>query len=123
MLANVWHGRYPLRRAFWLFYVGGFFVCWVVVGIIYIPFFYLHVRTLGFIIAWLCFFFYIVVASVGVWRSAGAYTRTEANKLWPIAAKAVVCIAVARILWSLANGGAANILAHVTNGIDVGIAE
>jgi hypothetical protein len=123
LLAKLWRGHFSLRRSFWLFYVTGFFICWMVAGILYLPFFFLHIRTVGFIEAFLCFAFYYVVTSVGVWRSANAYPYTGAARFWVVATKGIVCIVAARILWSWANGGAANIIAHVTNGIDVGIAQ
>ena len=122
-LAKLWWGRYSLRRTFWLFYVLGFSITWFVTAVIYVPFFFLHVRTLGFIVAFLCFAFYFIVSSVGVWRSADAYPFTGAARFWAVAAKGVVCLAVIRVLWSFANGGALNIMAHMTGGIDVGISQ
>jgi hypothetical protein len=123
ILERLWRGYYPLRRSFWLFYVAGFFVCWTIAGILYIPFFFLHIRTLGFVTTFLCFAAYYVVTSVGVWRSANAYPYTGAARWWAVVAKGVVCVVAARILWAWVNGGAANIIARVTNGIDVGIAQ
>jgi hypothetical protein len=121
VLTKLWWGRYSLPRTFWLFYVLGFPITWLFAAAIYVPFFFLHVRTLGFIAAFLCFFFYFVVSSIGVWRSANAYPFTGAARFWAVAAKGVVVVVVVRVLWSWANGGALNIMAHMTGGIDVGI--
>jgi hypothetical protein len=123
ILTKLWWGRYSLRRAFWLFYVLGFLITWLIAAIVYIPFFFLHVKTLGFIAAFLLFSVYFVISSVGVWRSANAYPFTGAARFWAVAAKGVVCIAVARLLWSLADGGALNVIGHMTGGIDVGMSQ
>jgi hypothetical protein len=122
-LVKLWRGEYPLSRAFWVFYVLGFFVCWLVAGILYLPFFFMHVRTLGFVVVFLCFSFYFVASSVGVWRSAGTVPSAGSTRFWAFAAKGVVCVVAGRILWSWANGGALNILARLTGGIDVGIIQ
>jgi hypothetical protein len=123
ILAKLWGGQYSLGRAFWVFYVLGFPICWLIAGILYAPFFFLHVRTIGFIVALLFFCFYLVVSSVGVWRSANAYQSTGAARFWCFAAKGIVCIVAGRILWSWANGGALNLIARMTGGIDVGIIQ
>ena len=123
ILIKLWWGKYSLRRTFWLFYVLGFPLTWAVASVIYLPFFFLHIRTLGFIATFLCFFAYFIITSVGVWRSADAYPFTGAARFWAVAAKGIVCLFAARILWSWVNGGALNIVGHMTGGIDIGMGQ
>jgi hypothetical protein len=121
ILRKLWWGQYSLQKAFWGFYVLGFFVCWLVVGLVYAPFFILRLRTIGFILSFIIFISYQTVAAVGVWRSANTYPFRGFAGFWAIAAKAVVCLVVGRFLWALANGGALALMARMTRGIDVGI--
>jgi len=123
ILRKLWWGQYSLPKTFWGFYVLGFFACWAVVGLVYTPFFILHLRTIGFILTFIIFVSYETIAAVGVWRSANAYPFHGFAGFWAIAAKTVVCLVVGRFLWSLANGGALALMARMTGGIDVGISD
>jgi hypothetical protein len=123
MLQKLWGGGYSLSKAFGGFYVLGFFACWFVSGLIYTQLLFLHLKTIGFILAFLTFISYFAIASVGVWRSADADPSQGFGRFRAISAKAVVCLVVGRFLWSLSNGGALGLMGRMTGGIDVGISN
>src|SRR6266436_6152782 len=102
-LRKLWWGQYPLVQAFWGLYVIGFFLSWIVAAIIAAPFLLLHMRPIGFAIWYALTISYLIVATVGTWRSADAYPLT---RWWPVLAKIWICIWTARIIWGLSNGGA-----------------
>jgi len=111
MLRKLCWGQYPLVSAFWGFYVFGFFASWIVAGAIAAPFLLWHMRPIGFGIWYALTISYLIVATLGTWRSADAYPLT---RWWPVLAKIWICIWSARIIWGLSNGGAAMILNRVT---------
>jgi hypothetical protein len=116
VLRRVWWGQYSLPRAFWGFYVLGCAAAFICVALVLVASYRLRVGTLGFLLAVVLINGYWIVVSVGVWRSASAAKHSPG---WAIAAKAVVCISVARVLWYLANGGALFLMDRLTAGIDV----
>jgi MFS family permease len=110
VLRKLWWGQYPLVQAFWVFYVAGFLGCVVFASITYAVFYAIHARPFG-VLAWaFVFTCYLLIASVGVWRSADAYPCT---RWWPIWAKIVVGLFAARVFWSLANGGARSLVDRI----------
>jgi hypothetical protein len=118
-LKDLWWGRCPLGEAFWGFYVIGTIVCWIIIFVIYIPFYILHLSTIGLILAFIIYCSYFFVSSVGVWHSADAYPFQGAARFWAIAAKIVVCLYVGRFLWGAANGGALQLMAVLTGGVGI----
>lgn len=92
---RLWRGHYTLGRSFWGFFVLGTCVAWIV-GIFGGFFFVLYPHTV--LIYRLLFLGFLIIAAVGVWRSADAVARSEqhsrtfSDSAKRIAAKAVVVV-------------------------------
>jgi hypothetical protein len=112
VIRKLWWGQYSLSKAFWGFYVFGFIGFALLVAVIDGLTFPFHGTGVGFVLGIAIVYLYGVIASVGVWRSASAY---KANRVWPALAKAIVCIAIARVVWFLANGGALELFGRFTS--------
>jgi hypothetical protein len=111
VIHDLYWGKYRLAVAFWGFYVFGALVCLVVGVALMIPFSLLGLAGLGIFFGTLLMWSYWFVATVGVWRSANAYPFT---RWWPNVTKLFVVMWTARLLWQLANGGAAALMEKVT---------
>ena len=99
IIRKLWSGAYSLPVAFWGFYVVGILVTVAAGGIISFASGYLEVYWITLIAIWL----YGVVASVGVWRSAGASLKSPVllTKMWGYGARLIVLVAIARALFAL----------------------
>ena len=65
----------------------------------------------------------MLIALIGVWRSATAYPSQGGHEAWGILAKLFVASIGARVVWALANGWALRVLPHLTGGLDVGFGD
>jgi len=102
-----------LAAAFWGFYVIG----WIPVIFIalFIRFAFestanlpgaAHWKGLGFGISFVLFWIYMIIAVVGVWRSAARY---QGSRLWSFLARLAVAIWIGRVLLWLGDGHALKI--------------
>lgn len=119
MLRKLWWGQYSLVKSFWLFYVLGVVLVFValvlLVGILIFLGTFLAIpilKQLVLLIIYGVWLGYLLIASVGVWRSADAYPYT---RWWPRMSKCVVAIIALMWVYSLLAGGAANWLAEFTS--------
>jgi hypothetical protein len=90
------------------------------------PFYALRASTIGFALWVLVIGGYWVIASIGVWRSASSYPSQKVadvqvltsgwrgRHFWAVAAKVVVVIFAARVLWWLVKGGALGLMQRLT---------
>jgi len=108
VLGKLWRGQYSLPRTFWGFYILGQIACFALLAIILIISYRSHLGTLGFIFGFLIISCYWIIAAVGVWRSASTYLASPIwmTRAWAVAARGVVVLFAARVVWGLANGGA-----------------
>ena len=126
VLRRVWQGKYSLRVAFWGFYIVGLTACLVVsVVIISLSAFlsyggFLGARPIAFAIAFVLTDLYLPLATVGVWRSAGAYWTSPIwmRRIWAAAARLWVTIWIAKIAFNLADGGALAIVQRIAGDIE-----
>ena len=105
-LRRLWQGKYSLPASFWGFYCAGQFVCVFVAG--HLLFFsrLVDARPIAFPLLFALTFAYWLIASVGVWRSAGAYWTSPIwmRRIWAGAARIVVIAYVANVAFGLASG-------------------
>ena len=88
-LRRLWHGQYSLRQSFWGFYViGGFLIVGVAGGVSGV-FIFFNAQPMGAVAAAVIIVGYVLVATVGTWRSASNYPLT---RWWPTLAKFVILI-------------------------------
>lgn len=110
-LRTLWEGGHSLPRAFWGYYVLGAAGCLFVSLLAVVPFAFLHLSPLGYLVAYALMAIYGTVATVGVWRSADASTPP----FWPATlAKAVVVYWTFGVFVYLANGGLRRIFDLIT---------
>ena len=108
LLSRLWQGKYTLPVAFWGFYCAGPASCLVVSGAIVALGWWLDARPIARAIALALTYGYLVIATVGVWRSAGPYFASPIwlSRIFAAAARFVVAAWIAAIALRLANGGA-----------------
>jgi hypothetical protein len=116
VLRKLWWGQYSLPMAFWGFYVFGWLAILILFFIILIASYSFHSGTVGFILGIIVLNCYWLMAIVGVWRSANAASKV--SPIWPLAAKAVICLSVIRAVWWLMNGGAHTLMQRMTAPMD-----
>ena len=111
-LGKLWQGGYSLPVAFWGFYCGGWLVWIVVFLLIFAASRFALYASLAFDpspIAWIVYYVlhlaYLVVSSVGVWRSAEPYWMSPEGmrRYWAGAARVVVIIWIAAVARGLLN--------------------
>ena len=121
MLRKLWRGEYPLRKAFWGFYVGVGLLSLFATGLLVFLSRLINARPVAFAVGLVALWTYATIASVGVWRSAGADVTSPfwVVRMWAIAARVVVLLLAARICWNLINGGAATLLGIITGHLEV----
>jgi hypothetical protein len=105
IIRKLWWGLYPLPRAFWGFYVLGFFAVWLIVGIPMAIFmgYFPGLRPIFKIVALLAIWGYWAVAAVGVWRSSNDSKHYIA--FWRYAARTVVLISALKVIFTVSAGG------------------
>jgi len=92
VLKKLGRGDYPLVTAFWRFgfvvplVMGLLFVAWMFFGLSVLPQF---LFALGLLSAFPLFFGYGIISSVGIWRSASAYSGPS---IWSVLSKILVVL-------------------------------
>ena len=109
-MRSLWSGEYPLRTAFWKFFVGGSIFFFLLCFGLGAAFYLVGLRPLMVAIFAIGLIAYPLFASVGVWRSAIGGTYAD------LLAKGIVLIIWGRFLWWLANGGAQNTIGNFMSG-------
>lgn len=95
---TLWRGRYPLGRSFWGFYILGICIAWIL-GIFGGFLFILYPPSL--LIYRLLFVGYLIIAAVGVWRSANAIAQNEQQSQTFVDSAKIVAAKVSVVLVSL----------------------
>jgi hypothetical protein len=105
VLSNLWEGKYSLGRSFWGFFLLGTFVAVIVGMLAGIPFLLIDARATAGAVFQLIFWGYLIIAAVGVWRSANALITIKSGRASVAAADYVKIFAakVFVILWMLGN--------------------
>jgi hypothetical protein len=112
-LGKLWRGEYALPVAFWKFYCGGQLACAVLYVFAFVAgrllFHRTHIIDPSRIISIVCYVLltiYVVVASVGVWRSADAYWKSTVGmrRFWAGAARVIVFVWIANVARGLIVG-------------------
>ena len=106
---KLWRGEYTLPVAFWGFFCGGL-IAWILVFFLVFAagrfVFYLTLgadpTSLALIVCSVVFHAYLIMASVGVWRSAEPYWTSASGRFWAGAARVVVAMWMANVVvWSV----------------------
>lgn len=120
MLRKLWWGQYSLAQTFWGFYVLGFLAVILICGLALLASYQMRMGTVGFIIAFIVFWTYLLITSIAVWRSASAHLASPIwmTKIYGIAARGIVLLYLGRAFWFLANGGALFLMARMTGRLD-----
>ncbi len=107
-LRRRWQGKYSLPVTFWGFYCAGLVACLVLAGAIVALGWSLDARPIARATALALLYSYLLIATVGVWRSAGAYWASPIwmSRIWAAAARLFVIAWIGTIAFRLANGGA-----------------
>ncbi len=108
VLNKLWRGAYSLPLAFLGFFVFGMWAALFVAAIVLFVFYQLQLHTIGSSVAFLLIASYWLIASVGVWRSARPSIASDSwvNRIEGFAARGVVLLLAAYVLWSLWDRGA-----------------
>ena len=126
VLRRLWQGKYALPVTFWLFYCVGLFACMFLSGIL--VFLGLEIssssgfdaRPIARASGLALVYGYLLIATVGVWRSAGPDLASPIwlSRIWAGAARLVVAAWVAMIAFRLADGGALRVLQWIMGDMD-----
>ncbi len=116
ILQKLWSGQHSLPLAFLGFFVFGFWVVLFLAAIVSLIAMQLQLDRLGFILAFVIMVSYWLIASVGVWRSAGVsmVSDNSVSKVEAMAARGFVLLVAAYAFWSLYNGGALWLMQRVS---------
>jgi hypothetical protein len=108
VFTKLWRGQYSLPAAFLGFFIFGSWGALFVAAMVMLIFSQLSFYAAGFVVAFLILVLYWLVASVGVWRSAGASMASGnwVSKLEAFLARGFVLLIAAYAAWSLYAGGA-----------------
>jgi len=119
ILRRLWQGKYALPTAFWGFHVAGGIACLVLAGIIvflgwesvFLGWRF-DARPVTRTAALVLLYGYLLTATVGVWRSAGAGLASPIwlSRIWAAAARFVVAGWIAMIVVRMANGGVGGVV-------------
>jgi len=126
VLRRLWQGKYALPVTFWLFYCVGLFACMVLSGILIFLGFAISLsagfdaRPIARAAALALAYAYLLIATVGVWRSAGPGLASPIwlSRIWAVAARFVVAVWIAMIAFRLADGGAVRVLQWIMGDMD-----
>jgi len=126
VLRRLWRGKYPLSVAFWLFYCVGLFACMFLSGLLVFLALEIFVssgfdaRPIARVTALTLLYCYLLIATVGVWRSAGPGLASPVwlSRIWAGGARFVVAAWVAMIAFRLADGGALRVLQWIMGDMD-----
>lgn len=85
-VSRLWHGELSLRKAFWLYFIFGYFAAFLISTLLYAVLFFAFGRSIPPLLGILALSMigYMFVAGTGVWRSA---TRYQGTRVWPALAK------------------------------------
>ena len=102
---KLWWGLYPLRTAFWGFYILGGLSAGIIpaMAAVFIALAMPSLKPILYPAIVFAFWAYMALATVGTWRSA---SNTEGGSIWPTAAKWCVGFVAAVFLYRMINGGA-----------------
>jgi len=102
IFGKLWYGLYSLPKAFWGFYAFGFLVVYFLIATFFLSF-KPSLGVSGYLLGLVVLWTYVTIASVGVWRSAGAKFREPIwlDRMWAIAARCVVIIVTLGFVWNL----------------------
>ena len=116
VLAKLWRGGYSLPMAFLGFYVFGYWAVFFLAAIIAVIGMQLQGERVGFVAAFLIVAIYWVIASVGVWRSAGPSFASNnwVARLEGVAARGLVLLVAVYALWTIYAGGVIWLMQRVT---------
>ena len=116
VLSKLWRGEYSLPLAFLGFFVFGMWAALFAAAIVLFIFYQLVLPSVGSATAFLLMASYWFVASVGVWRSAKASVTSDSwvSRIEGFAARGVVLLLAAYVLWSLWSGYAPWLMQRVT---------
>jgi hypothetical protein len=116
-IKKLWSGGYSLPVAFWLFYILGICIAFLLVVVIVLAAIQVGRFDLGVVIAsvpvWTCW----IVSVVGVWRSAAPYIAANGAKaFWGWAARILAALLTARGLYGLIFEGVSESLLVIVRG-------
>src|SRR5438445_5298384 len=116
VLTKLWRGEYSLPLAFLGFFVFGMWAALFVAAVVLFVFYQLQLYTFGAAVAFLFIASYWLITSVGVWRSARPSTASDgwANRIEGLAARGVILLLAAYVLWSLWDRGALWLMQRAT---------
>jgi hypothetical protein len=120
-LRKLWRGVYPLHVAFWIFYVIGYFVAMIVGGLLLFFLTPYGLRPIGFILGLFLALAYMLIATVGVWQSAGVRMKSPIwmDRVWAAAARAIVGLYAMLFIVGMINGGAVALMARLTGRLEL----
>jgi hypothetical protein len=112
VLRRLWQGKFSLPMTFWGFYCAGLIACFVLSGMILFLGRVFGTRSIAFALGLALTYGYLVVATVGVWRSAGPSWASPIwlSRIWAAAARLWVIGWIANVAFNLADGGAAALM-------------
>ena len=128
VVRRLWDGKYTLPVAFWGFYVAGGIVCLVLAGVIVFlgwETVFLHwrfdARPVTRALALALLYGYLLIATVGVWRSAGPGLASPIwlKRIWAGAARFIVAAWFGMIAFRLADGGAGAVVRWIMGDADL----
>jgi hypothetical protein len=116
VLTKLWRGEYSLPLAFLGFFVFGMWAALFVAAVVLFVFYQLQLHTFGAAVACLLIASYWFITSVGAWRSAGPSIASKnwVNRIEGLAARGVILLLAAYVLWSLWDRGALWLMQHAT---------
>jgi hypothetical protein len=127
VLRRLWQGKYSLPVTFWGFYCAGGIVCLLLAGIIIFlgwqtvfPGARFDARPMARAAALALLYGYLLIATVGVWRSAGPSFASPIwlSRIWAAAARFIVAVWIGMIAFRLANGGGPAVLQWIMGDLD-----
>jgi hypothetical protein len=120
VIRKLWSGKFSLPIAFWLFYFLGTFGCFLIAGTILFFSRSINARPLAFLFVFALICGYLLVASVGVWRSAAPYWTSPIwmRRMWAAAARIIVAAWIAKLVLGWIDGGAVAIVQQMSGEIE-----
>lgn len=116
VLTKLWRGHYSLPMAFLGFFIFGYGAAMLVAAVVALILMQLAFNRLAFVFALAVLASYWLIASVGVWRSAGPSIASEnwAARIEGYAARGLIALIAGYALFALVNGGALWLVGRMT---------